>query len=100
MCLIDIHSGIAATENFLRRLFAPVSVQGAAAFDLSQSLGPKLEDTLTGLLSFEKFCSFPLDVETPDETTFVRFRPACRAAPAHNLRRAITIVALRDTLVA
>jgi IS5 family transposase len=39
---------------------------------------PKLEDALADRLSFQKFCGFPLDVETPDETTFVRFRKALR----------------------
>jgi IS5 family transposase len=47
----------------------------SAWYDLSD---PKLEDALADRLSFRKFCGFPLDVETPDETTFVRFRKALR----------------------
>jgi transposase, IS5 family len=39
---------------------------------------PKLEDALADRLSFQKFCGFPPDVETPDETTFVHFRKALR----------------------
>jgi transposase, IS5 family len=39
---------------------------------------PKLEDALADRLSFRKFCGFPLDAETPDETTFVRFRKTLR----------------------
>jgi IS5 family transposase len=38
----------------------------------------RLEDTLADRLSFRKFCGFPLDAETPDETTFVRFRKTLR----------------------
>lgn len=39
---------------------------------------PKLEDALADRLSFRKFCGFPPDAETPDETTFVRFRKTLR----------------------
>lgn len=39
---------------------------------------PKLEDALADRLSFRRFCGFPLDAETPDETTFVRFRKTLR----------------------
>jgi IS5 family transposase len=39
---------------------------------------PKLEDALVDRLSFRKFCGFPADAETPDETTFVRFRKTLR----------------------
>jgi IS5 family transposase len=38
----------------------------------------KLEDALADRLSFRKFCGFPLDAQTPDETTFVRFRKTLR----------------------
>jgi transposase, IS5 family len=38
----------------------------------------KLEDALADRLSFRKFCGFPLDAATPDETTFVRFRKTLR----------------------
>jgi len=38
----------------------------------------KLEDALADRLSFRKFCGFPLDARTPDETTFVRFRKTLR----------------------
>lgn len=44
-------------------------------YDLSD---PKLEDALADRLSFRKFCRFPTDAETPDETTFVRFRKTLR----------------------
>ena len=38
----------------------------------------RLEDALADRLSFRRFCGFPLDAATPDETTFVRFRKALR----------------------
>lgn len=38
----------------------------------------RLEDALADRLSFRKFCGFPLDAKTPDETTFVRFRKTLR----------------------
>jgi IS5 family transposase len=38
----------------------------------------KLEDALADRLSFRRFCGFPLDAQTPDETTFVRFRKTLR----------------------
>ena len=38
----------------------------------------KLEEALADRLSFRKFCCFPLDAQTPDETTFVRFRKTLR----------------------
>lgn len=38
----------------------------------------KLEDALADRLSFRRFCGFPLDARTPDETTFVRFRKTLR----------------------
>jgi transposase, IS5 family len=44
-------------------------------YDLSDA---KLEDALADRLSFRKFCGFPLDAQTPDETTFVRFRKTLR----------------------
>ena len=37
---------------------------------------PGLEEALLDRLSFRRFCGFSLDDETPDETTFVRFRAA------------------------
>lgn len=40
---------------------------------------PGLEDALADRLSFRRFCGFPLDEETPDETSFVRFRARLRA---------------------
>ena len=40
---------------------------------------PALEDALADRLSFRRFCGFPLDEDTPDETTFVRFRAKLRA---------------------
>jgi len=43
---------------------------------------PGLEDALADRLSFRKFTGIPLDEETPDETTFVRFRERLRE---HNL---------------
>jgi len=39
---------------------------------------PGLEDALADRLSFRRFCGFPLDEETPDETSFVRFRGRLR----------------------
>lgn len=45
-------------------------------YDLSD---PALEDALSDRLSFRRFCGFPLDAETPDETSFVRFRTRLRA---------------------
>ena len=39
---------------------------------------PGLEDALADRLSFRRFCGFPLDEETPDETSFVRFRRRLR----------------------
>ena len=42
-------------------------------YDLS---APGLEEALLDRLSFRRFCGFSLDDETPDETTFVRFRGA------------------------
>lgn len=44
-------------------------------YDLSD---PALEDALADRLSFRRFCGFPLDAETPDETSFVRFRAKLR----------------------
>ena len=44
-------------------------------YDLSD---PGLEDALADRLSFRKFTGIPLDEETPDETTFVRFRNLLR----------------------
>lgn len=44
-------------------------------YDLSD---PGLEDALADRLSFRRFCGFPLDEETPDETSFVRFRSRLR----------------------
>jgi IS5 family transposase len=38
----------------------------------------RLEDALADRLSFRRFCGFPLDAATPDETTFVRFRKTLR----------------------
>lgn len=40
---------------------------------------PGLEDALADRLSFRRFCGFPLSEETPDETSFVRFRARRRA---------------------
>jgi IS5 family transposase len=37
---------------------------------------PGLEEALLDRLSFRRFCGFSLEDETPDETTFVRFRAA------------------------
>jgi IS5 family transposase len=39
---------------------------------------PGLEDALYDRLSFRRFCGFPLGEETPDETSFVRFRAKLR----------------------
>lgn len=39
---------------------------------------PGLEDALADRLSFRRFCGFPLDEETPDETSFVLFRAKLR----------------------
>ncbi|MEL6363015.1 MAG: transposase, partial [Pseudomonadota bacterium] len=39
---------------------------------------PGLEDALADRLSFRRFCGFLLDEETPDETSFVRFRARLR----------------------
>lgn len=39
---------------------------------------PGLEDALADRLSFRRFCGIPLDEETPDETSFVRFRATLR----------------------
>jgi len=40
---------------------------------------PGLEDALADRLSFRRFCGWPLGEETPDETSFVRFRAKLRA---------------------
>ncbi len=40
---------------------------------------PGLEEALGDRLSFRRFCGFSLSEETPDETTFVRFRAALAA---------------------
>lgn len=40
---------------------------------------PGLEDALADRLSFRRFCGWPLGEETPDETSFVRFRARLRA---------------------
>jgi transposase, IS5 family len=37
---------------------------------------PALEEALADRISFRRFCGFALDVSTPDETTFCRFRLA------------------------
>lgn len=37
---------------------------------------PALEEALADRISFRRFCGFALDVTTPDETTFCRFRSA------------------------
>jgi transposase, IS5 family len=37
---------------------------------------PALEEALADRISFRRFCGFALDVTTPDETTFCRFRQA------------------------
>jgi transposase, IS5 family len=37
---------------------------------------PALEEALADRISFRRFCGFALDVTTPDETTFCRFRTA------------------------
>jgi IS5 family transposase len=39
---------------------------------------PGLEDALADRLSFRRFCGWPLGEETPDETSFVRFRAKLR----------------------
>lgn len=39
---------------------------------------PRLEDALADRLSFRRFAGFPLGEETPDETSFVRFRARLR----------------------
>ena len=44
----------------------------------------KLEEALADRLSFRKFCGFPLDAQTPDETTFVRFRKTLRERKLHD----------------
>jgi len=44
-------------------------------YDLSD---PKLEDALSDRLSFRRFVGIPLGEETPDETSFVRFRSKLR----------------------
>lgn len=44
-----------------------------ALYDLSD---PQLEEALADRLSFRRFCGFPLETRTPDETTFCRFRNA------------------------
>lgn len=44
---------------------------------------PGLEDALADRLSFRRFCGFPLDEETPDETSFVRFRSKLRELGLH-----------------
>lgn len=49
----------------------------ASLYDLSD---PALEEALIDRVSFRLFCGFPLDQETPDETTLCRFRNDCAAA--------------------
>jgi IS5 family transposase len=41
---------------------------------------PGLEEALLDRVSFRRFCGFALDAETPDETTFCRFRNALKEA--------------------
>lgn len=49
----------------------------ASLYDLSD---PGLEEALIDRVSFRLFCGFPLDEETPDETTLCRFRNDCATA--------------------
>lgn len=76
----------------LDRILAPVSnsQRGAEAYPpifLFRALllaawyglsDPRLEDELYDRRSFQRFCGFPPGAETPDETTFVRFRKKLR----------------------
>lgn len=41
---------------------------------------PGLEEALLDRVSFRRFCGFALDAETPDETTFCRFRNTLKEA--------------------
>lgn len=70
--------GINAAERGARG-YPPLSMLKALLLaqwhDLSD---PGVEDALADRLSFRRFCGWPLDEETPDETSFVRFRAKLR----------------------
>lgn len=79
----------------LERLLAPtrshLGTKGYPALSLFKALllqqwhalsDPGLEEALQDRLSFRRFCGFSLEDETPDETTFVRFR---QVLAAHDL---------------
>ncbi len=72
-------------EKLLKPLRSEVGRPGYPALAMFKTLllqqwyelsDPRLEEELLDRLSFRRFCGFSLDDETPDETTFVRFRAA------------------------
>lgn len=74
-CLLD---GINAAKRGGRG-YPPLSMLKALLLAQWNNLSdPELEDTLADRLSFRRFCGWPLDEETPDETSFVRFRTKLR----------------------
>lgn len=78
-------------EALLRPVRSPLGRKGTPALALFKALllqqwyglsDPGLEEALADRLSFRRFCGFALEDDTPDETSFVRFR---QALVAHDL---------------
>ena len=76
-------------EKLLKPLRSDVGRPGYPALSMFKALllqqwyelsDPGLEEALLDRISFRRFCGFTLDDETPDETTFVRFRAALAEA--------------------
>ena len=76
-------------EKLLKPLRSDVGRPGYPALAMFKALllqqwyglsDPRLEEELLDRLSFRRFCGYSLDDETPDETTFVRFRAALAEA--------------------
>ena len=76
-------------EKLLKPLRSEVGRPGYPALSMFKALllqqwyglsDPRLEEEFLDRLSFRRFCRFSLDEETPDETTFVRFRAALAEA--------------------
>lgn len=72
-------------ENLLKPVRSEIGRRGYPALAMFKALllqqwyglsDPGLEEALLDRLSFRRFCGFSLEDETPDETTFVRFRAA------------------------
>ena len=72
-------------EALLRPVRSPLGRKGTPALAMFKALllqqwyglsDPGLEEVLADRLSFRRFCGFALEDDTPDETSFVRFRQA------------------------